>query len=455
VWESLKWQGTFEKEITMSSTPIKKPITMKTKLFYVAFLLLAAYKNTYCQESMGERVKNNARLKTENKANEKVDKAIDDILDGKIFKKKEKPNVEKNTEVKTEQNADEQGNGKSVEVSGVQTEPTFKSYSKFDFVSGEKVLYYDDFERVAVGDFPAEYNTDANGEVMTVEGKPGKWLGLNANGSFLPEPIGILPENFTLEMNVGILGDPSNNMSGLGFNFNTEKENLLKYRFISGSFINLHPGGATAYMSVSQAEGEDLTNDFKMPQWSVEGERFARISMWRQKGRLRVYVNENKLMDIPRFFNSAKPYQLSFFRDFFNECNLLITDIKFAVGAPDTRNKLITEGKFSTTGILFDFQKATVKPESYGVIKEIAIALKEHAAVRVKIIGHTSNDGDANANLILSRQRAVAVKQVLSNEFGIDADRLETDGVGGSQPADISGTPEAKANNRRVEFVRL
>jgi flagellar motor protein MotB len=409
----------------------------------------------FAQSSTPERVKENAKWKTEQKVNEKVDRAIDDILDGGIFKKKPKSarnSVDDSDVAKVETDREAENH---VANNSSQEPASFKAYSKFDFVSGDRVLYYEDFERVDVGDFPADFNTDASGEVMTIEGKPGKWLGMNANGSFLPEGIGVLPENFTLEMSVGILGDPSNNMNGLGFNFNTEKDNLLKYRFIPGSFIMLHPGGATAYMSVSQPNVDDMTNEFQMPQWSVEGRRFARISMWRQKGRLRVYVNENKLMDLPRFFNMEKPYQLSFFRDFFNECNLLLTDIKFAVGAPDTRNKLITEGKFSTTGILFDYQKATVKPESYGVIKEIATALKENPAVKINIIGHTSNDGDANANLVLSKQRAAAVKQVLSTEFGIDAARMETDGKGGAQPVDNSGTAAGKANNRRVEFVKL
>jgi OmpA-OmpF porin, OOP family len=116
---------------------------------------------------------------------------------------------------------------------------------------------------------------------------------------------------------------------------------------------------------------------------------------------------------------------------------------------------LITEGKFSTTGILFDFQKTTVKPESYGVIKEIATALKENPTVKINIIGHTSNDGEANANLVLSKQRAVAVKQVLISEFGIEANRMETDGKGGAEPVDKSGTAAGKANNRRVEFIKL
>ncbi len=407
------------------------------------------------QSSSADRVAENAKWKTEQKVNEKVDKAIDDLLEGKLFKKKAKGATDTLTKAGGSAAA-----GATDETTGtagtlVQEPAPFKAYSKFDFVSGEKVLYYDDFERVEVGDFPADFNTDASGEIMKVEGKAGKWFGLNANGSFLPESMGVLPENFTLEMNVGILGDPSNNMSGFGFNFNTDKANLLSYQFIPGSFVMLHPGGATASMSVSQPEGDPMTNDFKMPQWNTEDNRFARVSIWRQKARIRVYVNENKLMDIPRFFNESKPYMLSFFRDFFNDCNLLISDLKFAVGAPDTRNKLITEGKFSTSGILFDFQKANIKPESYGVLKEIATVLKENPALTISIIGHTSNDGDANANLELSKQRAAAVKQVLISEFGIDGSRMQTDGKGGTQPADTTGTPAGKANNRRVEFIKL
>jgi flagellar motor protein MotB len=429
---------------------------MKNNYLFTCIILLTVHFQLQSQSTTTDRVAENAKWKSEQKVNEKVDKAIDDVLDGKLFKKKPKQAKDTLTEAALVKTSEGTSNNTDVTAGATTQEPaSMKAYSKFDFVSGEKVLYYDDFERVAVGDFPADFNTDASGEVMTVDGKTGKWLSLTKNGSFLPESIGVLPENFTLEMNVGILGDPSNNMSGLGFNFNTEKENLLKYRFISGSFVMLHPGGASASISVSQAEGDDMTNEFKMPQWSVDGQRFARVSMWRQKGRLRVYVNEVKLMDIPRFFSEAKPYQLSFFRDFFNDCNLLMADIKFAVGAPDTRNKLITEGKFSTTGILFDFQKATVKPESYGVIKEIATALKENPAVKINITGHTSNDGDANANLVLSKQRAAAVKQVLTKEFGIDATRMETDGKGGSEPVDKTGTPAGKANNRRVEFIKL
>lgn len=433
--------------------------------FYLFLLLLTSFGILQAQ-STGERVKENAKWKTENKLNEKVDRAIDDVLDGNIFKRRNKKNNAETADEKAkdmhegDKGKSGAGNGNNQTTAGgnaPQQTSSFAAYSKFDFVAGDKILYYDDFEQVAIGDFPVDFNTDASAEVMTVQGKPGKWLSLTKNGSFIPEQIKALPDNFTLEMNVGIIDDPSNNMSGLGLHFNTNQGELFDYHFGRASFVTLHPAGGSATFSVYQpATDNTMGNEFKMPQWNLYADKaFARVSLWRQGGRLRVYINENKLMDIPRFFNKSEPYYLSIFRSFFGECNLLLGDVKFAVGLPDTRNKLITDGKFSTTGILFDFQKANIKPESYGVIKEIATALTENPTVKINIIGHTSNDGDANANLVLSKQRAAAVKQVLITEFGIDATRMETDGKGGSQPVDNSGTAVGKANNRRVEFVKL
>ncbi len=58
-------------------------------------------------------------------------------------------------------------------------------------------------------------------------------------------------------------------------------------------------------------------------------------------------------------------------------------------------------------------------------------------------------------NLDLSRKRAAPVRNTLSGEFGIEASRMEVDGKGESEPASPNNTPEGKANNRRVEFVKL
>jgi outer membrane protein OmpA-like peptidoglycan-associated protein len=115
----------------------------------------------------------------------------------------------------------------------------------------------------------------------------------------------------------------------------------------------------------------------------------------------------------------------------------------------------MTTGKFVTYGITFDVNSDKIKPESYGTLKDIANVLKENAAVKVKIIGHTDADGDAAKNIDLSKRRALSVKNELSKNFGIDASRMETDGKGKTEPIAPNDTPANKAQNRRVEFVKL
>jgi outer membrane protein OmpA-like peptidoglycan-associated protein len=132
-----------------------------------------------------------------------------------------------------------------------------------------------------------------------------------------------------------------------------------------------------------------------------------------------------------------------------------ISNIKITNAAPDTRNKLLTEGKLVTYGIYFDVNKDVVKPESYGTLKDIAAVLNEVPDVKVKIVGHTDADGSDAANLDLSKRRAAAVKAELAKSFGVNADQLETDGMGEKQPVVPNNTPVNKAQNRRVEFIKL
>ncbi|MOA52286.1 putative lipoprotein YiaD precursor [compost metagenome] len=89
------------------------------------------------------------------------------------------------------------------------------------------------------------------------------------------------------------------------------------------------------------------------------------------------------------------------------------------------------------------------------MLKEIATVLQENPTVSVKIIGHTDSDGDGSANLLLSQKRAIAVKNSLINFYGINANRMLTDGKGESQPVQPNTTTAGKTQNRRVEFVKL
>ena len=115
---------------------------------------------------------------------------------------------------------------------------------------------------------------------------------------------------------------------------------------------------------------------------------------------------------------------------------------------------LACQGKFVTSGILFDINKATIKPESMGVINEVVKMMNKHSDLSFSIEGHTDSDGEESHNQTLSEKRAVAVKSTMI-ELGIDESRLTSKGFGESVPVDNNTTPEGKANNRRIEFIKI
>lgn len=343
--------------------------------------------------------------------------------------------------------------------------------SKYDFVPGEKVIAFEDFNAEAVGDFPTRWNTNASAEVVTLNNKEGKWLKMNKQGVFHPEFIKAFPENFTLEFDLGVPNNYSFHSSNFIMNLGQlgADDNFADFGFyinwkgLPAMQMTLHPSSGDAYLNghSSIIAGKDgnhtINNHVDTKQWNNTNKSFAHVSLWRQNQRLRVYVNGEKIWDLPRAFDPAGKYNtLTFaFDDFRENDYYVLGNIRLAIGAPDTRNKLITEGKFVTSGILFDVNSDKVKPESYGVIKEIGTVLKENAAVKVKIVGHTDSDGDDAKNLDLSKRRAAAVKNMLTSEFGIDASRMTTDGLGETKPVADNGKPEGKAQNRRVEFIKM
>ena len=341
--------------------------------------------------------------------------------------------------------------------------------SKYDFVPGEKLIAYEDFSSTAVGDFPLKWNTNATAEVVTLNNQPGKWLKLNKEGVFYPEFIKSLPENFTLEFDLGVNPDWSEVPFSLNIaSLESPDDYRNYYHFVNWKgfhaiHLDLQPLVEGERPGISQlTAGKDgnhtIDNMVEYNIWDNKEHNFAHVSIWRQKERLRVYVNGEKIWDIPRAFDGQTKYNaVTFACQTPNNLDnyFLLNNIRLAVGAPDTRNKLITEGKFVTRGILFDVNTDKLKPESYGVLKELGAVMKENATMKFRIIGHTDSDGDDKLNLDLSRRRAAAVKNALVKEFGVNADNLETDGKGETAPVDSNTTVEGKANNRRVEFVKI
>ncbi len=116
-------------------------------------------------------------------------------------------------------------------------------------------------------------------------------------------------------------------------------------------------------------------------------------------------------------------------------------------------NDINTTGHVSIYGIYFDTGKTEIKPESDAAIAEIAKLLKNNNALKVYVVGHTDNAGSFDANMKLSKDRAVAVTNSLVSKHGIASSRLKAYGVSSLNPIASNKTEEGKAKNRRVELV--
>lgn len=126
-----------------------------------------------------------------------------------------------------------------------------------------------------------------------------------------------------------------------------------------------------------------------------------------------------------------------------------------AESAPSAiEQQLEDDGRAEVYGIYFDFGKATLKPESAPVLKEIAALLAKNPSWALDVEGHTDNIGTDARNMALSKERAEAVKAALVDEYGIDAARLTPAGFGASKPVESNDTLAGRARNRRVELAK-
>jgi outer membrane protein OmpA-like peptidoglycan-associated protein len=125
------------------------------------------------------------------------------------------------------------------------------------------------------------------------------------------------------------------------------------------------------------------------------------------------------------------------------------------VKAEEMAKAIDVAGRIALYGILFDTDKADLKPESDATLAEIGALLKSNPALNVVIVGHTDNVGAFDYNIDLSKRRAAAVVAALAKRFQLPADRLKSAGVGMVSPTAANTTEEGRAKNRRVEVVRL
>jgi uncharacterized protein (TIGR02145 family) len=324
--------------------------------------------------------------------------------------------------------------------------------SKYDFIPGEKVIFFDDFSAESIGDFPAQWLTNGSGEIVTSQKFPGRWFNITKMGYYIPEVREDFTDNFTIEFDfVPMTTD------------NGEALYSFTFYLLTGNLAEPGGGGEPGDAGFQvYFDGEN----FGWKNWSMATEqRFNGIvnfpfktnqnyhlAIWVQKQRVRIYANESKVLDVPRGVPAgSKPNIFRF--DSRDEAIPLIANFRIAAGASDMRDMLLKNGKIISYGIQFDVNSDKLKPESYSTLKVIADIMKENPDLKILVVGHTDSDGEDALNMDLSKRRAISVKSELTGKFGVEASRLETDGKGESEPIADNNNSVNKAKNRRVEFI--
>ncbi|KXK41456.1 MAG: OmpA/MotB domain-containing protein [Bacteroidetes bacterium OLB11] len=178
--------------------------------------------------------------------------------------------------------------------------------------------------------------------------------------------------------------------------------------------LDIHPSLDLLYCIASKENTDErvlVRKDLKNG-WSVG--KVHRISISRNKTHIKLYVNEKKFIDLPNGLPKKGVYTLILSTNMWGD-GLFFTNFKLAEGL-EFPTKLDKEGKFVTNAIYFNINSSQIKPESWAALSQAATVIKS-AQGKITITGHTDSDGSDDANLILSKKRAEAVRLALIKKF--------------------------------------
>ncbi len=317
----------------------------------------------------------------------------------------------------------------------VNAPQTISAYQNYDFKPGQNIIFYDNFADDQDGEFPAHWDLKSGqGVVNSVNGQP-TFLLTNGNYAIvapLMSSKNYLTDTVTVEFDY---------LAG-------SYEPLVRFLDANNNTYDVHfdHSVSTSYFP-NNLSGSDVGTS---EQYNNHWHHAALIFM---HGQLKCYLNNTRALVMPH--TGVVPTSLEIGGLAGSDAPLTFRNFRIAEGGySNTIGNLLTNGKFITHDITFEVGKATIRPESMGVLNDVVTYLKHHPDTRFEIDGYTDNDGSDASNISLSQQRAEAVRTQLTT-MGVNGSRLMAKGLGEANPIAPNTTPEGKATNRRVEFVKM
>lgn len=405
-------------------------------LFFAGCLCLGTPAEAQILKRLKKGVENAAERavisKTEQKISRETGKAMDSILDPKTGTSgQQDPATGDNNAVSTSEKA--------------------TTWTKYNFVPGDEIIFEDDLGREENGEFPSRWDlVTGNAENASLEGVNIISLGDRSIITPLMTEEDYLPEIFTIEFDA-FFNDTYSHWQEYIVRFYPGDDSQRQVSPELVTFpLRLNKNGASIQ---SRVKNENRQFEKQGPHNPDGRSGWKHIAISYNERALKVFINEERILNLPSI--DLMPSAVSIEASDSQEGHIrAVKNIRIAEGGKKLYDRIMAEGKFITRGILFDVNKASLKNESMGVINEIAAMMKEHSDMKFSIEGHTDSDGEDAHNLQLSEQRALAVKNALAG-LGIDATRMQTKGLGESVPVSDNNSPEGKANNRRVEFIKI
>jgi outer membrane protein OmpA-like peptidoglycan-associated protein len=407
---------------------------MKT-ITSVLMVLIVAFTMQNTAEAQVKNPFKKVKQEAEKKANKEIDKGIENAMNPEEAEK-EKQNQEQQS-----QKQKQVGEEADIQEEGAKNATPELSWAGYDFVPGDEVFFEDNLEGEENGEFPSRWDI-YSGNVENAQLGGENVIMFRDNSFIVPflenSETAYLPDIFTFEFDC----------------YFNKGEAFHHYNVLFYDKVNQkNPGISELTIYLNKAAMGTFAGQYPSSGMIQKDEGWRHVAIAFNKRSLKVYIDDTRVINIPNM--KVKPIGISIYGQFnqYSEKFSYIKNIRLAKGGVKLYDRMLQDGKIVATGIRFDVGKATLKPESMGIINTIAEMMEEHPDLNFSIEGHTDSDGDMEANQKLSEARANTVKEKLL-DMGISADRLTTKGFGESNPIAPNTTAEGKANNRRVEFVK-